>query len=154
MKVSISHQDGMKFEAKTAKSSFIIDCPVISPVEYFLAGIITCSATDVILVPKNQGKTVTDLVVDGEVLRDESHPRKFNTLHLTYSFNSDGDDITAARWVMASLETYCSTINTIRDTTKITYSITHNGNVIREHEEMISGGGSNIDMGDIEGCPA
>jgi putative redox protein len=43
MKVSVSHQDGMKFEAKTSKSSFVIDCPVISPVEYFLAGIITYS---------------------------------------------------------------------------------------------------------------
>jgi len=154
MKVSITHQDGMKFEAKTAKSSFIIDCPVISPVEYFLAGLITCSATDVISIPKNQGKTVTDLVVDGEVIRAESYPCKFDTLHLTYSFNSDGDDVIAGRWVMASLETYCSTVNTIRDTTKITYSISHNGNLIRENEEMISGGGSNIDMGDIEGCPA
>ena len=154
MKVSITHQDGMKFEAKTAKSSFVIDCPVISPVEYFLAGIITCSATDIILIPKNQGKTVTDLVVDGEVVRNDSHPCKFNTLHLTYSFNSDGDDVTAGRWVMASLETYCSTINTIRDTTKITYDITHNGKLIKENQEMISGGGSTIDMGNIEGCPA
>jgi putative redox protein len=154
MKVTVTHQDAMKFEAKTSKSSFIIDCPTISPVEYFLSGIITCSATDIILIPKNQGKTVTDLVVDGEVVRNETHPCKFNTLHLTYSFNSDADDTTAARWVMASLETYCSTINTIRDTTKITYSITHNGKLIREHEEMISGGGANIDMGNIEACPS
>lgn len=154
MKVSIAHQDGMKFEAKTAKSSFVIDCPVISPLEYFLSGIITCSATDIILMPKNQDKTVTDLVVDGEVVRNESHPAKFNTLHLTYSFNSDTDDTMAARWVMASLETYCSTINTIRDTTSISYSITHNGKLIRENEQMISGGGSNIDMGEIESCPS
>ena len=154
MKVSIIHQDGMKFEAKTAKSSFIIDCPVISPVEYFLAGIITCSATDIILIPKNQGKTVTDLSVDGEVIRNEVHPCKFNTLHLTYSFNSDADDTMAARWVMASLETYCSTINTIRDTTKISYSITHNKILIKENEEMISGNGTQIDMGTIESCPS
>jgi putative redox protein len=154
MKVSITHLDGMRFEAKTSKSSFIIDCPVISPIEYFLAGIINCTATDVILIPKNQNKTVTDLVVDGEVLRNETQPCKFNALHLTYSFNSDADDVTAARWVMASLETYCSTINTIRDTTKISYSITHNGKLIRDKEEMISGGGSNIDMGTIESCPS
>jgi len=154
VKVSVSHQDGMKFEAKTSKSSFIIDCPVISPIEYFLSGIITCSATDIILIPKNQGKTVTDLVVDGEVLRNEAHPCKFNTLHLTYSFNSDADDTTAARWVMASLETYCSTINTIRDTTAISYSITHNGKLIKENEKMISGGGTKIDMGEIESCPS
>ncbi len=154
MKVTIRHQDAMKFEAKTAKSSFVIDCPTISPVEYFLSGIITCSATDMILIPKNQGKTVTDLVVEGEVVRAEPHPAKFETLHLTYTFNSDVDDTTAARWVMASLETYCSTINTIRDTTSISYSIVHNGNLIRENEKMISGGGSSIDMGEIEACPS
>jgi len=154
MKITITHQDEMKFEAKTAKSSFIIDCPTISPIEYFLSGIITCSATDVVLIPKNQGKTVTDLVVDGEVIRAEDHPRKFLKLHLTYNFNSDGNDTEAARWVMASVETYCSTINTVRDTTKITYTITHNSKIIRENEEMISGCGSKIDMGEIEACPS
>ncbi len=154
MKVTVSHQDEMKFEAKTSKSSFVIDCPIISPIEYFLSGIITCSATDVVLLPKNQGKTVTDLVVEGDAVRAEGHPAKFVALHLTYNFNSDGDDVTAARWVMASLETYCSTINTIRDTTAITYSITHNGKLIRENEKMISGGGSNIDLGEIDACPS
>lgn len=154
MKITVSHKEEMKFEAKTAKSSFIIDCPTISPIEYFLSGIITCSATDVILLPKNQGKNVTNLVVDGEVVRNETPPCKFNNLHLTYSFDSDADDITAARWVMASLETYCSTINTIRDTTKITYSITHNGVLIKENEALISGGGSSVDFGTIESCPS
>ena len=154
MKVTVSHQEGMKFEAKTEKSSFVIDCPQITPVEYFLAGIITCSATDIVLLPKNQGKSVTDLVIDGDAVRNDDHPRKFNTLHLDYSFNSDGDDMMAARWVMASLETYCSTINTIRDSVVISYSITHNGNKIRENEKMISGAGSNIDMGEIESCPS
>jgi len=154
MKLRVSHKEDMKFEVKTAKSSFIIDCPTISPVEYFLSGIITCSATDIILFPKKQGYSVTDLVVDGDVLRAEDHPRKFVKLHLTYDFKSDADDTLAARWVMASVETYCSTINTIRDTTEITYSITHNGNLIRENEKMISGGGSKIDMGEIEACPS
>lgn len=154
MKVTVSHIDGMKFEAKTQKSSFIIDCPVISPIEYFLAGLIACTTSDLVAIPKSQNKTVTNLVVDGEVVRNEDHPRKFNTFHLDYSFSSDVDDITAARWVMASVETYCSTINTIRDTTEITYSITYNGNMIRENEKMISGGGSKIDMGEIEACPS
>lgn len=154
MNVKVTHKEGMKFEAKTAKSSFIIDCPQITPVEYFLAGIITCSATDMVLMPKNQNKTVTDLVIDGDAVRNDDHPRKFNTLHLEYNFNSDADDITAARWVMASLETYCSTVNTIRDSVVISYSITHNGKKIRENEKMISGGGSTIDMGNIESCPS
>ncbi len=154
MKVSVSHLNEMKFEAKTEKGSFIINCPEISPIEYFLSGIISCSATDIVLLPKNQGKTVSNLVIDGEAVRNEDFPKKFNTLHLDYSFDSDADDTSAARYVMASLETYCSTINTIRDSVIISYSITHNGVKIRENEKMISGGGSKIDMGTIESCPS
>ena len=153
MKITIVHKEAMKFEATTTKSSFIIDCPTISPIEYFLSGIIACSASDIQMLPQNQGKSVTNLVVDGEVKRADNHPKKFETLLLTYTFNSDADsDDQAARWVMASVETYCSTINTIRDTTKIAYTIVHNGTTIRENEEMISGQGTNVDLGDLDAC--
>jgi len=155
MKVTISHLDEMRFEAKTDRGqSFIIDCPVISPIEYFLSGLIACTTSDLIAIPKKQGKTVTNLSVEGEVVRNETPPCKFNNLHLDYRFDSDTDDTTALRWVQGSIETYCSTLNTIRDTTKITYSVTHNGNVLRENEEIISGQGSSIDFGEIEACPS
>lgn len=154
MKIVVSHQDAMRFEAKTEKGSFIIDCPQISPIEYFLSGLIGCTATDIVMLPQKTGNTVKNLSVSGEVLRNETPPRKFNTLHLEYSFDSDADDLIAARWVMASVETYCSTINTIRDTTAITYTIIHNGKVIRQNEAMISGGGSSVDFGMLQGCNA
>lgn len=154
MKITVSHQDAMRFEAKTEKSSFIIDCPQISPIEYFLSGLIGCTATDIVMLPQKSGNSVKNLSVSGEVVRNETPPRKFNTLHLEYSFDSDADDTTAARWVMASVETYCSTINTIRDTTAITYTIIHNGSMIRENEAMISGGGSDVDFGALQGCNA
>ena len=154
MKITVSHIEDMKFEAKTEKSSFIIDCPVISPIEYFLAGLIACSTTDVQLLPKNQGKTVSNLSVTGDVVRNEDNPRKFNSLHLTYDFSSDADDIQAARWVMASIETYCSTINTVRDSVKISYTVIHNGKTIKENEKVISGGGGSYDLGEIESCPS
>ena len=154
MKITVSHVEDMKFEAKTEKSSFIIDCPIISPIEYFLAGLIACSTTDVQLLPKNQGKTVSSLSVSGDVVRNEDNPRKFNKLHLTYDFQSDGDDLQAARWVMASIETYCSTINTVRDSVEISYTIIHNGQTIKENEKVISGGGGSYDMGQIESCPS
>lgn len=154
MKITVSHKDAMRFEAATEKSSFIIDCPQISPIEYFLSGIIACSATDVVMLPQKQGYEVSNLEVEGEVVRNETPPRKFNTLHLEYRFDSNADDTLAARWVMASLETYCSTINTIRDSVVITYTIKHNGTVIRENEKMISGGGSSVDFGSLQGCNA
>ena len=152
MRVTISHLEGKKFEAKTQNGSFIIDCPVISPIEYFLAGLIACSTTDVQFIPANQGKTVSNLSVTGDVVRNEDMPRKFNSLHLTYSFDSDGDDIEAARWVMASIETYCSTINTVRDSVKISYTIIHNSKTIKENEEVISGQGGNYDLGKLDAC--
>ena len=154
MKVTVAHKKEMEFEAKTEKSSFIIDCPVISPIEYFLSGLIACSASDMIAIPSSQGKTVSNLVVDGDVVRADDFPKKFVSLKLDYKFDSDVDDTTASRWVMASVETYCSTINTVRDTTEISYSVTYNGKMIIENEKMISGGGTKIDMGEIESCPS
>jgi len=155
MKVSVTHLDAMRFEAKTEKDeSFIIDCPVISPIEYFLSGLITCSASDMIAIPKNSGKEVRNLSVEGDVVRNDEHPRKFNSLALDYKFESDVDDTTAARWVMASIETYCSTINTVRDSVEISYSLTYNSKVLKENEKIISGGGSSVDFGEIESCPS
>jgi len=140
VKVTISHLDAMRFEAKTERGeTFVIDCPTISPIEYFLSGLVACTTSDLIAIPSKQGKTVTNLSVEGEVVRNENPPCKFNTLHLDYRFDSDADDTTALRWVMGSIETYCSTINTVRDTTKITYSVTHNGTRLRENEAIISG---------------
>lgn len=153
MKVTISHLDAMRFEAKTERGeSFVIDCPVISPIEYFLAGLVACTTSDLIAIPNKQGKHVTNLSVEGDVERNETPPCKFNTLHLDYRFDSDADDVTALRWVQGSIETYCSTINTVRDTTKISYSVTHNGNKLKAHESIISGQGSDIDFGDIDAC--
>ncbi len=154
MKVEVSHLDAMRFEAKTAKSSFVIDCPVISPVEYFLSGMITCSATDIIMLPKKNNITVRNLKVTGDALRNESYPQKFNELDLIYEFDSDADDESAARYVMASLETYCSTINTVRSDVKIRYTVIHNGKIIKDKAELISGGGAQIDMGEIQSCPS
>lgn len=153
MKVTVSHLDAMRFEAKTERGErFVIDCPVISPIEYFLAGLIACTTSDLIAIPKQQGKTVTNLSVDGDAARNETPPCKFNELHIDYRFDSDADDMTALRWVQGSIETYCSTLNTVRGTTKMTYSVMHNGSALRENEPIISGQGSAIDFGEIDAC--
>jgi putative redox protein len=154
MKITVRDQGNMCFEAEAESGSFTINCPQISPVEYFLGGIITCSATDMIQMPKKQGFEVENLEISGDALRNDQMPKKFNKLYLIYSFNSLAQDDMALKWVMASLETYCSTINTIRDSVKISYSVVHNGTIIADHKELISGGGNSTDFGDIGGCPA
>ena len=144
MRVTILHKEGdspesMILEAQTSKSSFEIKPSAISPVEYFLAGAISCSVTDMVMLPKNQGYEISDIEIAGDVTRNETPPRKFNKVHLTYSFNSNGDNLLARRWVLSTLETYCSTLNTIRGVSKITFSIVHNGKQIADKEGIASG---------------
>ena len=94
MQVIVSHKEGnspesMVLEARTSKSSFEIKPSVISPVEYFLAGAISCSATDIVMLPKNQGYQISEIEIVGDVIRNEAPPRKFNEVHLRYSFKSN-----------------------------------------------------------------
>lgn len=149
MKVTISHSSGhssenMKFLAETSKSSFVITPSEISPVEYFLSGLIACSATDMIMLPKNGNYKISELEIIGEVVRNDTAPRKFNEIHLIYKFNSDASDLIARRWVLSTLETYCSTVNTVRGVSKISFSIIHNGNEIASKDEIESGAISHV----------
>jgi len=153
MQVTISHKVGdspatMILEAKTSKSSFEIKPSVISPVEYFLAGAISCSVTDMVMLPKNQGYEVSDIQIDGDVIRNDTPPRKFNEIHLKYIFNSNGDNLIARRWVLSTLETYCSTLNTLRGVSKISFSIVHNGELIADKDEIESGANSSNSISD------
>ncbi|HIC10575.1 MAG TPA: OsmC family peroxiredoxin [Campylobacterales bacterium] len=149
MKVSISHKEGydsesMVFEAKTSKSSFEIRPSTISPVEYFASGMVACSATDMVMLPKQQGYSISHLNIEADIVRNETHPKKFNEIHLIYSFNSDADDLIARRWVLSTIETYCSTLNTVRGVSKISFSIVHNGKVIADRDEVVSGENNTI----------
>ncbi|NOQ31115.1 MAG: OsmC family peroxiredoxin [Helicobacteraceae bacterium] len=152
MRVVVKDQGNMCFKAETEKSEFTINCPQISPVEYFLGGIITCSATDIILMPKKQGFEVTDLEVTGDAVRSDDMPRKFDKLHLSYVFNSTAQDEVALRWVMASLETYCSTIATIRSDVNIEFSLIYNGRVAADHKELVSGTSTVQNLDELDGC--
>ncbi len=153
MKVSIKHLEAMRFSATTSKGeSFVIDCPTISPIEYFLSGLIACSASDIVMMAQNKEASLSNLSVDGEVVRADEHPRKFTSLHLLYSFDSDADETMAKRWVQASIETYCSTINTVRESVHITYSLILNTKSLADHEKIISGEGGGVDLGKIDAC--
>jgi putative redox protein len=153
MKVVLEHTAGSSSEdmlltAKTSKSSFEIRPSEISPVEYFLAGTIACSTTDMVVLPKKQGYEISNIKITGDVERNDEPPKKFNKLHLIYSFDSNADDTVARRWVLSTLETYCSTINTIRGVSEITFSIVHNGNEITLNDSISSGSGISLDLPD------
>jgi len=152
MRVSIKHNSGMEFEAKTEKNSFVVNPKGgISPIEYFSIGLISCSGTDMVAIPESQGKTVENLSIEADITRAEEMPKKFDDIHLIYTFDSTVDSIAAKRWVQGSIETYCSTINTVRGVSKISYTIIYNGETIADKEEIISGA-TTTDFGEIGGA--
>jgi putative redox protein len=153
LKVVVKHLEGddsksMVLEAETSKGSFEIRPSQISPVEYFLAGTVACSTTDMVVMPKKQGYEISNISISGDVTRNEAPPKKFNELHLTYSFDSNADDTIARRWVLSTLETYCSTINTVRGVSEITFTIVHNGKEIAHRDSIESGSGNALDLPD------
>jgi putative redox protein len=141
MLVNLTQTEGLKFEAETTRGiKFEIDPKAhISPQEYFAIGAIACSAADIVLLPEKQGKSVKNLSVSGDFERSESAPYRFTKIHIIYSFDSDGDDLLARRWVLSSLESYCTTLNSLRGVAKIFYSIKRNGVLIADNESIASG---------------
>jgi len=138
MDVSIEYLGEKKFKANTTKSSYILDCKEITPVEYFATGIIGCTGIDLVVMSEKDGYEVKNYSVKAEIERTESVPMKFASMHIIYDFEGAFDAIKAKRYIGASLESYCTTINSIRDSVKVSYTIIHNGEKIVDKEELIS----------------
>jgi len=135
--ISIRHITEKKYEATNGKEILIIDSEKYSPVEMFITGLGNCSLYDVVEMGKKHNIKNTKMNI--EYKRRETFPKIFTEFNFIYIFESNADNLTAKRWVLSSLETYCSTINTIRATSKIYYTIIHNGDTIAYKEMIISG---------------
>ena len=143
MKIKTKHLGDLKFEIDNSKHTIVINPKEeISPVEVFAGAMISCSGVDVVHLGIKQGFEVTKCEIEADIKRKESYPQIFEEVVLSYDIESNADDIKAKRWVLSSLETYCSAINTIRATAKIYYTIKHNGEVIAYKETILSGGGA------------
>ena len=137
--IKIRHIDDKKFEATNGKDILVIDTEKYSPVEMFITGMGNCSLFDVVELGKKHN--IRNAKMEIEYKRKDTFPKIFTEFHFIYSYESDADNTTAKRWVLSSLETYCSTINTVRATSKIYYTIKHNGETIAYKESIISGNG-------------
>ncbi len=148
MNVSLEYLGEKKFKANTTKSSYVLDCKEITPVEYFATGIIGCTGIDLVVMAEKDGYVVSNYKVSAEIERQMSVPMKFASLHMIYEFEGSFDAVKAKRYILASLESYCTTINSIRDSVKISYTIVYNGEKIAVKESIASGGGGSIEMDD------
>jgi len=148
MEIKLDYIGDKKFEATTTKSSFIIDAKEITPVEYFASGIIGCTGIDLVIFAQKDGFEVRDYSVKADIQRQLAIPFKFASMYITYSFSGDFDEVRAKRYILSSLESYCTTINSIRNSVKIEYSIIYNGKTIADKESIISGDGKEIKIED------
>ena len=142
MEVKLEYLGDSKFNAITSKSNFLMDCKQITPVEYFATGIIGCTGIDLVVMAKNDGFEVKNYSVKAQIDRATQVPVKFNKIHIIYNFEGEFEELKAKRYILASLESYCTTVNSIRDSVKVEYSIIYNGKSIANKESIISGGGS------------
>jgi putative redox protein len=153
--IKIDYLENGTFQGSNGRSVIKIDPQTYSPVELFITGMGSCSAVDVVELAKKQGVELRNFSLEIEFDRRETFPKIFTSFHLIYKFDSSAEDIQAKRWVLSSLETYCSTINTLRATSKIYYTIHHNGEVIAYKESIISGTGGKMELenfdDDLEG---
>lgn len=151
MKVQIRHLGGKQFEADNGKKTFVINPEEVSPIEYFALGMISCSGVDIAMMSAKQGFSLNNFLMEAEIERNGDYPQKFNAAHLLYRFETDAPDDTAKKWVMASIETYCSTINTLRNAVALSYSVVSNKTTIIDRK-AIAATDAAIDMGEIGGC--
>ncbi len=142
MNVSLDYLGNRKFKAHTSKYSYLMNCEEISPVEYFATGLIGCTAYDLAAFAEQAGYEVKNYSVEAEIRRRTDPPAKFESVHLIYRFDGAFEPLRAKRWILASLESYCTTVNSIRDSVRITYTIIYNGQPLAEEESILSGGGS------------
>jgi len=147
MNVSVEYLGEKKFKANTIKSSYILDCKEITPVEYFATGIIGCTGIDLVMMAEKDGYIVSNYKVSAEIERQMKVPMKLAAMHIIYDFEGSFDATKAKRYILASLESYCTTVNSVRDSVKITYSIVHNGVKIADKESIASGGGTVMEDG-------
>ncbi|WP_309500096.1 OsmC family protein [Sulfurovum sp.] len=138
MNVSVEYLGDKKFKANTTKSSYILDCKEITPVEYFATGIIGCTGIDLVMMAEKDGFEVRNYSVKAEIERTTSVPMKFSSMHIIYDFEGDFDATKAKRYIGASLESYCTTVNSIRDSVTVSYTIVQNGQIIADKETLMS----------------
>ncbi len=151
MKVKITHTEGKSFNAEAANGSFVMDPSKVTPLEYFALGLISCSGVDIVSMAEKNGVALKSFSMEAEYVRNEDFPKKFNSAEFIYNVECDADDTMVRRWVMASVETYCSTMNTVRNCVDMSYTILLNGRKIADKVKIAKIGEEYLEEG-MDGC--
>nr|WP_237181501.1 OsmC family protein [Rhodothermus bifroesti] len=94
------------------------------PMEMVLIALMGCSAMDVVSILQKMRAPLTDLQLEAQAERAETHPRVYTRIHLTYRVVGRGlKPEQVARAVQLSQEKYCSVSAMLRPTVPISYEV-------------------------------
>ncbi|MEM9984910.1 MAG: OsmC family protein [Bacteroidota bacterium] len=90
------------------------------PMELLLAGLVSCTSIDVILILQKQKLDIQDYRVEVSGSRAEATPAVFTEIHLHFTLQGKLDPKKVERAISLSLEKYCSAAAMLSQTASIT----------------------------------
>lgn len=106
-----------------------------SPTELLLMAMGGCSTSDILVIISKMHKKIESLEVTMKGERLEEEPKLLKKALFHYSIITDASEDNVVKAINLSLEKYCSvTLLAIKGGTEVTYSLTLNGNLVRENE--------------------
>lgn len=143
MRAEVTHQSNFTFETKIRDHVFKMDTQVSaggdnkgpSPKEMMLAGIVGCTAMDIIALLKKHNMVPTKLSLSGDAEPRTSHPKIFTGVDIL--FDAEGDNISAEKLLEAahlSLTKFCGVSAMVSKVVPIRYEVKLNGKKIGNGE--------------------
>jgi putative redox protein len=136
LEVRVEHTGEKRFSAKGAHLELEFDTTQTSPKELFLAGMLGCSAYDMVMIPASRGYEIKNLSLSVKAHPSAELPHRFERLELLYQLDSTAPKEEILSWVEATLESYCTTINTLRGGCEVSYSVLCNKEMILSQRKL------------------
>jgi putative redox protein len=92
------------------------------PMQLLLTALGACGTIDIISILKKQRQHLEDIKIEVKGDRPETSPAPFSAAHIHFKLFGKLDPDKVQKAVSLSVEKYCSVAETIKQTTKITYS--------------------------------
>jgi putative redox protein len=92
----------------------------LKPSDLLMISAASCSAYDVVMILTRQREPLAGLEVSCEGQQESEPPYRFTSMHLRYVLKGDLNPKKVERAIQLSEEKYCSVINTLKSTVKIT----------------------------------
>jgi putative redox protein len=96
----------------------------LKPSDLLLLSAASCSTYDVAVILTKQREPLVSLEVDCTGIQADEPPHAFTQIHLHYKFKGNLNPKKVERAIQLSEEKYCSVINTLKPTVKITSEYT------------------------------